>query len=236
MKTHLKIAMLFPAMLLKHRHFTRKHGMKSLWRSLRLNLRQFPLADALRLPIYVSSNYRLKSLDGKMILNAPIEPGIVKFGTYEIGTYNGATDTGIIDLKPDSTITFDGKALFGVGCRISVNASGHLRFGEDFVVTAASTFICSNLISFGKSCLLSWEILLMDTDLHTILPVSTKKEEIHIGDRNWIGCRCTLLKSTETGANCIIGANSQLRKAYHEDNVLIAGNPAAIVRREVNWK
>lgn len=235
-KTHFKIAFLFPFAILKHRYFVRKQGVKSLWKSLCFNLKQFSTADALKLPVFVSSNYRLKSLEGKVIMNPTIETGMVKFGTYEIGIYDGKTDVGIIDLKAGSTLTFEGNALFGVGCRISVNPEGHLSFGSDFVVTAASTFICSNRISFGKSCLLSWEILLMDTDLHTILPASKKKEEIHIGDRNWIGCRCTLLKSTETGTNCIIGANSQLSKVYQENNVLIAGVPAVIIRREVDWK
>lgn len=236
MRTHFQIAILFPFILVKHHRLVREHGVKSLWKSLYFNLKQFSMSDALKLPVYVSSNYRLKSLAGKVILNGPFETGTVQFGMLEIGSYDKKSDVGIIDIKEGCTVTFEGKALFGVGCRISMNPGGHLSFGDNFVVTAASVFICSNRISFGHSCLLSWEILFMDTDLHTILPSSSKKEEIHIGDRNWIGCRCTILKSTKTGASCVIGANSQLRKAYPGNNLLIAGFPAKIVREQVDWK
>lgn len=235
MKTHLKIACLFVVAALQHRQFVRKEGAKSLWRSLYLNLNQFTLSEALKLPIYVHKSYRLKSISGKIIINQPLSRGLVKFGTFEIGTYDKKSDTGIIDLQGDSTLTFEGEALFGVGCRLSLNSGGHMSFGENFVVTASSTFICSNRITFGHSCLLSWENLFMDTDLHTIEPKSTKKEEIHIGNRNWIGCRCTILKGTETGENCVIGANSQISSSFTENDVLIAGIPAKIVKKGVSW-
>lgn len=236
MKTHLKIAFFFPLMLLKHRRFVREDGVKSLWRSLRFNLNYFTTSEALKLPVYISSNYRLKTLQGTITITEPLVTGMIRFGTYEIGTYDKKSDSGILDLKSGSQLTFHGKARFGVGCRISLNPDAHLSFGNDFVVTAASTFICSNRISFGQSCLLSWEILFMDTDLHMLLPKSSKPEEIHIGDRNWIGCRCTILKSTKTGANCVIGANSQLSKSYPGDKVLISGSPAKIVRENIDWK
>jgi acetyltransferase-like isoleucine patch superfamily enzyme len=43
--------------------------------------------------------------------------------------------------------------------------------------------------------------------------------EVIVGNRNWIGCRTTVLKGTKVGDNCVIGANSFLNKSFQINNV-----------------
>jgi acetyltransferase-like isoleucine patch superfamily enzyme len=235
MQKKLVLIFILPLLLLRHRGFIAKHGIRAFRNSLRINFKCFDTKTAKQFPIYVSANYVLKSLEGKIVLPNKWHTGIVQLGTYEIGTYDTKSDKGILDLKPRSQLVFEGKALLGVGCRISINENATLTLGDDFTITAASTIICSNKIHFGAGCLLSWEILIMDSDLHTLLPKSTKLEEVYIGAKNWIGARSTILKSTKTGEGCVIGANSLLSATFG-DRLLIAGNPAKVLKDNVSWE
>ncbi len=61
-------------------------------------------------------------------------------------------------------INFNGRRNIGHGSKISVGKDGILTFGQNFNITAESSIVCYNNISFGNNCLLSWDILIMDTD------------------------------------------------------------------------
>jgi len=57
-------------------------------------------------------------------------------------------------------------------------------------------------------------------------------KSIYIGDNVWIGANVTILPSVTIGNNCIIGAGSVVTKSFKDDNLVIAGNPARIIRKK----
>ena len=81
---------------------------------------------------------------------------------------------------------------------------------------------------------------MIDTDYHTIVYNDIRKSivgiPITIGNKIWIGCNVTILKGTIIGHGCVIGANSLLSKHYTEDNRLIAGNPASVLKEIKGWE
>ena len=44
-------------------------------------------------------------------------------------------------------------------------------FGDNFCVTANSAIVCVSNINFGSNVLLSWDILILDTDFHKIYSI-----------------------------------------------------------------
>jgi len=81
----------------------------------------------------------------------------------------------------------------------------------------------------------------MDIDFHKIKKLNednfrNKLENIDIGNNVWIGCRNTILKGSRIKDNSVIGANSLINKEFEKENVLIAGNPAKIVRENIRWE
>ena len=58
---------------------------------------------------------------------------------------------------------------------------------------------------------------------------------IVIGNHVWISADCKVLKGVTVPNNCIIGTNSVVTKKFTEENCIIAGNPAGVLKREVNW-
>ena len=56
-----------------------------------------------------------------------------------------------------------------------------------------------------------------------------KKRPISIGEGCFIGANCIILKGTVIGNNCVVGAGSVVCGVF-PDNVIIAGNPAKIIK------
>lgn len=95
-------------------------------------------------------------------------------------------------------------------------------------------------ISFGKDCMLSGNICLRTGDSHSILNCKTKERtnrsrSIVIGDHVWIGNTVLVFKGTQIGAHSVVGGGSVVTGKWFPENSLIAGNPAVVVRENVDW-
>ena len=94
-------------------------------------------------------------------------------------------------------------------------------------------------IQIGDNCMTSWNIQLSASDHHPIVDTNGKVinrcGNISIGNHVWIGMNAVLLKNIIIPDNCIIGAGAVVSGKFSESNCILAGNPAEIVRRGINW-
>lgn len=82
---------------------------------------------------------------------------------------------------------------------------------------------------------------ILPTDGHSILDTNTgevlnePKGAITIGNHVWIAQGVRITKNARIHDNSIIGGGAVAYKDYEESNVVIAGNPGKIVRRNITW-
>ena len=209
--------------------------VRSIPKTLRFNFHYFPFKTALKLPVVVSHRTYLRELHGKVELPEKVGTAMVKIGFGDVGHYDRKRSRGIWQVS--GRVSFGGKASIGHGSKLSVR--GDLKLGADFNMTAESTIVCAKEITFGNDCLLSWDVLVMDTDEH---PLFNKDDErinpdkpIVVGSHVWIGCKCILLKGAEVPNDTVLAAGTLLKSAFAGDNQVIGGNPPSILKREVHW-
>lgn len=196
-----------------------------------------PFKTAIKLPIIIRYNTKISSCKGKIDIERK------KFASIKIG-FGGA---GCFDKKYQRTILgIDGKIKFkdsayiGSGTRIIVGNDASLEIGSNFTVTSCSSIIVMNKVVFGNNVLMSWEVLLLDTDFHHIIQIDSNKinmnkKPIIIGNHVWIGCRATILKGSIIDDDSVIGAGSVVSDIFDRKNILIAGVPARIMRNQISW-
>lgn len=93
-------------------------------------------------------------------------------------------------------------------------------------------------MKFGSDCLLSWDILIMDTDFHPIKndsgEILNPAAEIIFGNNIWIGCRSLILKGSYIPDGCIIAANSLISKKIVGSRQVLGGNPLSVIAQNIN--
>ena len=98
---------------------------------------------------------------------------------------------------------------------------------------------CKVLI--GNNCLFSYNINIRSSDGHTIYDNETKailnkpQGELDIGNHVWVGMGVNILKDVKISNNTVVGAASVVTKNIEEENVIIGGIPAKILKRGTNW-
>lgn len=208
------------------------------FRSIYFNLKFFKLSTAIKLPILISKNTKFIDLSGKVIINSEIRPGLIRIGFGHVGIFDKKNEKTLLEIS--GTIIFNGKANIGHGSRLSCVNNAIINFGNNFEISANSTIISRKSIIFGEGCLLSWDILIMDTDFHIIKDVENgiqvnPDKEIFIGENVWIGCRSTILKGTVIPNGNIIAANSFVSGIFESENSVMAKNPLKVVRNNIKW-
>jgi acetyltransferase-like isoleucine patch superfamily enzyme len=159
--------------------------------------------------------------------------GVLVVGRQYIG-FSHKNDTTFLNVK--GRLLVDSKFGIGRGCRfyIGENAICHLKSGY---ISANTNFIIVHGIEIGEECAISWGCEFLDSDFHVMAYEGRveKDPKIKIGNHVWIGSNTKILKGVELANNIIVASNSVVTKSFLEENILIAGNPAKIVRKGVIW-
>ena len=94
-------------------------------------------------------------------------------------------------------------------------------------------------IILGEDCMLANGIQMRSSDSHSIVDLNGHRlnpaKDIVIGKHCWIGLQSISLKGSLVADACVIAAGSICSKKYEESNCVIAGNPAKIVKHNINW-
>lgn len=214
--------------------FLRQLSFKTLY----FNFRYLPWKQAIRLPVLVSRYVRLLKMKGRIEIDAPLRTGMIQIGYEGVTIFDNKKSRSIWDVA--GTVVFKGRCLIGHGSKISVMEGGRLIAGSNLIITAESSVICATEVSIGRDCVLSWDILIMDTDFHTIRNtdgnVINEPRPIAIGDRVWIGCRCLILKGASIPSGSVVGAGATIAGVLHQENGLYLGAPGKISKENIRWE
>lgn len=108
----------------------------------------------------------------------------------------------------------------------------------DHVGISGATIYARSKITIGDHTNIGGNVKILDNDFHPVDPdarLADDKERIgsapiEIGENCFIGCNVLILKGSKIGNNCVVGAGAVVSGSF-EDNCVIAGNPAKIIRR-----
>ena len=134
------------------------------------------------------------------------------------------------------------------GVSFALGENGTCKIG-DFTLLNGALIMADERIEIGKHVLVSWNVGIADSDFHPIdaaqrridtlalapfykdrppRPVQ-KTAPVIIEDNVWIGMNAVILKGVTIGENSIVAAGAVVSKSV-PPNVVVAGNPAVIVK------
>ena len=211
----------------------------SIPRSLYYNFRLLPFSQAIKVPIFLSNYVTIKLKDGSRVeISAEkVHVGMIKIGYTQCDFFTARHHKSVLNIGKGQLI-FKGFANIGAGAKLSIDKDASLIFDNQFWSTGPLLIIARKQIQFGRNCVLSWNISVMDHDAHDIyhggVLVNTP-QPVLFDNHCWIGFNSPILKGSIIPENSVIAANSVITKADFEKNSVIAGVPGMTIKNGVNW-
>lgn len=139
-------------------------------------------------------------------------------------------------LKVEGRLEVHGDFTLGRGCRVDVGPKGKLIL-HGGRITANTTIIAMHHVEIGSGCAIAWGVEFLDADFHSLRYEGQVERDpsIVIGDHVWIGSHAKILKGVRIGNGCVIAANSLVTKSFPGERLLIGGNPARVLRENIDW-
>jgi len=138
-------------------------------------------------------------------------------------------------------------AVKGLNVRIGNHVPAHgteLMIDDGFSIESGGNFLLynsGNQLHIGSKCMFSNTItvrcgdsphLLFDRITGEYLDIS---EGVFIGDHVWVGERVYITKRATIPSECLVAACAVVTRQFTQTHTVIAGNPAKIVRENVQW-
>jgi acetyltransferase-like isoleucine patch superfamily enzyme len=110
--------------------------------------------------------------------------------------------------------------------------AGRIEIGDCVLMSPGSRLSASDEIIIGDGTMLANGAYVTDSDWHTLYDRTARADTptpVHIGRNCWLGDHATVLKGVTIGDNSVVAARAVVTKDV-PPNVVVAGNPARIVR------
>lgn len=109
---------------------------------------------------------------------------------------------------------------------------------EDDVRMSGTTIYARESIHIGKHTSIGGNTKIFDHDFHPIDPIERIEhpntgmvcKAVNIGENVFIGCNVIILKGSEIGDNCVVGAGAVVSGKFEENSVIV-GNPARVIKK-----
>lgn len=144
-------------------------------------------------------------------------------------------------LSINGSLTSHGVNRISRGCRVEVGIGAKLELNNCFINSDVRIIFTQQII-IGDDSAIGWGTQICDNDFHVVtyangLNVYRGRSQlpINIGKHVLIGNNCSIYKGSSIADGCVIASNSVVKHSIQEKNVLVAGNPAKIIKYITNW-
>ncbi|MFW9929155.1 MAG: acyltransferase [Candidatus Thorarchaeota archaeon] len=154
------------------------------------------------------------NIDRNCIINALSTEGIIFGKNISIGKYT--------TIECSGTLRDIGKGLI-VGNNVGLGTNGFFGCAGGIVIGKDTIF--GNFVSMHS------ENHIFDNFETPIRLQGVTRQGIVIGENCWIGAKATILDGANIGNGCIVAAGSVVTRGFYEENSIIGGVPARIIKK-----
>ena len=125
------------------------------------------------------------------------------------------------------------------GSEVYIDENASIGQGN-FYLVANGNYKNKHKVVIGKNFRTVKDTIIRTSDGHSLLDPETnialnEPQDVIIGDNVWIMSRCMVAKGAKIPNNSAVAAYSFVNKQFEEENILLAGIPAKILRHNIKW-
>lgn len=170
-------------------------------------------------------NIRIKGSNNTIIIGDFTQ--VIGASIYINGNDNRITIGDWSYLKETDLFIEDDGGSINIGNRAKV-------IGKTYMAVIEGTSI-----TIGDGCIFSHDVHFRTGDGHSILDLQGRRinesKDIVVGDHIWFATKVCCTKGSKIGSHSIVGTGALVTKAFEEPHCVLAGVPAKVVKRNVDW-
>lgn len=159
-----------------------------------------------------------------------------------------------IELHPHSLLVGCNIVIHGNHCAVSIGSGlnatdlllwceddeSSIHIGKDAIIAGATQLAATEgkKIVIGDNLLCSNAVTVRTGDSHSIYDENGTRvnhaKDVVIGSHVWVGNQVIILKGSSIGDESVVGSGAIVTGST-EPRVVLAGNPARIVKRKITW-
>lgn len=206
-------------------------------KSLYFNFRYLPFKQAIYMPVWITTNFRVRGLKrGMLVLHQPYRKSVF---LGDAGSPGLQEMKGGIYMSNNSKLVIHGFTVIAEGTVLRVDENSKIELGANFYCNKNCFLRSSNQISFCDDCLLGWNVQINTSDGHSILHKGELRPydlPVRIGKHVWITSNTIITKGVSIADGCIVAQGAVVTKSIEERNVLVGGVNAKVVATNVVWQ
>lgn len=141
-----------------------------------------------------------------------------------------------VNRRLQISIVPSGSGQKSIGCKVVLGRTINFNGDVDIILSEND-----NMVSIGERCLFANNVSINTSDFHPIFDVDTRQRtnpasSVIIGEEVWVAANVHFLKGSEIADGSVVGAHSVVTKKFFESKIVVAGNPARVVRHNIKWK
>ena len=182
------------------------------FKSIYFNFRYLPFKQAIYLPIWITTNFKVMKLKrGQIILDFPYRKN---FFLGDCGSVGLQEMKGGIYLEDGAKLIMNAMCVIGQGTTIRCDKNAFIEFGRNFYCNK-NCHIRSAERNDGKA----------------VKPVGS----IDIGNHVWLTSNTIVTKNVKISDGCIVAQGAVVAKSISAPKVLVGGVPAKVIKSNIAW-
>jgi acetyltransferase-like isoleucine patch superfamily enzyme len=141
-----------------------------------------------------------------------------------------------LSIRRNARLSIHGDVSINRGTRVLIDQGAHLEIGHQSYINYNSAVTCFEHITIGSNCAISWNTNIFDGNAHELIVAGVPRPRtrpVHIGNNVWVGTGAIVL-GVNIGNGAVVAAGSVVT-ADVPGEVVVAGNPARIVKQNISW-
>lgn len=155
-----------------------------------------------------------------------IAQGAFRFGAdLRPNRPSAAYEKSVLILERGAILQIDGRVSIAPGATIHIGEGAFLHFRGENTIAQNTIIKCNKRIVFEKGASTSWNVTLIDDDLHRFKRVNGPElrhfeRDLILGENSGLQMNVVIPKAVHVGANAIVAANTVLRTDVPSDCVV----------------
>ncbi|MDH2362476.1 acyltransferase [Priestia megaterium] len=162
--------------------------------------------------------------------------GLHLYGCPIIFNKRGATISIGRNVTINSSFLSNLVGLYSRTILITRTSEAKIKIGDNVGISGATIYARSSII-IGENTMIGGNTKILDNDFHPIeiedrnadIKEKIGTRPIVIGKNCFIGCNALILKGTELGDGCVVGAGAVISGKFPSNSVIV-GNPGKVIK------